>query len=808
MNRAQPRIRAGLTVLALGIVLVTSSAINLIGSSASALSAADSEPVTVRWADLHPDSTSVNVESFEGLTFTVDQTAHLGHQGITVSWDGGIPTSPGEYGANYIQMMQCWGDSAEPTPHQCQWGAPTSTLESLVGSSVATRALSTSDPQFIAADNADLHIPGQPSTSFAYPFTDVQGDTVWSYLSVFDSATTNEITAARTGQDGTGSVTFEVQTSLQAPHLGCGGEVVQSDGSSYPRGCWLVIVPRGDRDPNGDLAEDGIPPRVTQSPLSPSNWADRIVIPLNFESVSQSCSLGQAERRVVGSEVIADAFTSWQPGLCGTGTTYGFSMIGDNEARTQIVSKVTGASRLAFVSNPLTKTESAGTKILYAPVARSAVVFAYNIDYDVLSNSDPAVFAKNGTRLRNLVLNQRLVAKLLTQSYQADNPGLGDGDSVLEDNPASIVTDPEFVELNPDFEHWNTATPQGLMVGIGSADAYRDVWRWVRSSPDAIAFLGGAADEWGMRINPEYIALDLGGDVVSNSFPKTDLTTFVSTSDPNEPGFGTLDMRPYFNDMQDTAYRTLRADGNVKSNWDPVKDPPAYKAWPAQEPGHRLVLSITTSSSAARYGLDVARITNVNGDVVSASSDAIDAAISRFVPSEVEGVVVSNPAGEEADIYPLAQIVYAAINVCVIDKSTASDYTKLLTYAAGDGQYQGTTRGMLPNGYNPLSDAEKSKTQAVADSLGNLAKVKSGCSSSTNTTTTPPTPPGSTTETTDTPDIVPSPEPSASAPTTGPTADHLNWMTSIAGFGFVAGLPMCAVGPLMIKRARRIRTES
>jgi hypothetical protein len=561
----------------------------------------------------------------------------------------------------------------------------------------------------------------------------------------------------------------------------------------------LVIVPRGDRDPNGDLAEDGIPPRITQSPLSPSHWADRIVIPLNFESVSQSCALGQAERRVVGSEIIADAFTSWQPGLCGSGTTYGFSMIGDNEARTQIVSEVSGASRLAFVSSPLSTAESTGTKILYAPVARSAVVFAYNIDYNLLSNADPAVFAKNGTRLNNLVLNQRLVAKLLTQSYPADNPGLGDGDSILEDNPSSIVTDPEFVELNPDFENWNTASPQGMMVGIGSADAYRDVWRWVRSSPDAMAFLGGAADDWGMRINPEYVALDLAGDVVPNSFPKTDLSTFVSTSDPAEPGYGTLDMRPYFNDMQDTAYRTLRADGNVKSNWDPFRSPPAYKAWPAQEPGQRLVLSITTSSSAARYGLDVARITNVNGDIVSASSDAINAAISRFVPSEVAGVVVSNPAGEEADIYPLAQLVYAAINVCAIDKSTASDYKKLLTYAASDGQYEGTTRGMLPSGYNPMNDAEKSQTLAVASSLGNLSKAKAGCPGSTATS-------GGTT--TDTTDIVPSPEPSASAPTTGPTADHLNLMTSIAGFGFVAGLPMCAVGPLMIKRARRIRSES
>ncbi len=803
MNKPQSRISAGLAVLAIGATLVTTSAITLIGSSASALAAADSEPVTIRWADAHPDSTSVNADALGGLTFTVDQTAHLGHQGISVTWDGGIPTTSGEYGANYVQMMQCWGDSSEPTPDQCQWGAPTATLENLVGSSAASRSLSTSDPLFVAADNAALHIPGQPADSFAYPFTNVRGESTFNYLSVFDSATSNEVTAARTGEDGTGSVIFEVQTSLEAPHLGCGGEVTQSDGSWYPRSCWLVIVPRGDHEPNGDDPMRSIPPRVTQSPLSPSNWADRIVIPLNFEPVSQSCALGQAERRVVGSEIIADAFTSWQPGLCTTGTTYGYSMIGDSEARAQLVSKVDGASRLAFVSNPLSATESAGTKILYAPVARSAVVFAYNIDYDLLSDADPDVFQKNGTRVRNLVLNQRLVAKLLTQSYPADNPGFGVGDSVLEENPTSMITDPEFVDLNPDFERWNTSYPQGLMVGIGSADAYRDVWRWVRSSPAALAFLNGSPDDWGMRINPEYVPLALGGDVVSSTFPKTDLSIFKSTSDAAEPGFGTLDMRPYFNDMQDTAYRTLRADGNVKSNWDPYKNPPAYKAWPAQEPGHRLVLSITNSSSAARYGLDVARITNVNGDIVSPSTDAVNAAISRFVPSDVSGVFVSNPAGEEADIYPLAQLVYAAINVCPIDAATAKDYQKVLAYAAGDGQNQGTARGMLPNGYIPLSDAERARTNEISESLSNLKSAKAGCSPATESTSS-----STGTSTTDTIDVAPLPTPTQTPATTGPTADHLSWMTSIAGFGFAAGVPMCAIGPIMIRRARRVSAES
>jgi ABC-type phosphate transport system substrate-binding protein len=757
----------------------------------------------VNWADAHPDSHSANAASFANLVFNVDQTAHLGHQGITVSWEGGLPTTPSEYGANFIQIMQCWGDIAEPTPDQCQWGAPSTTLQNLVGSGVATRSVSVTDPAFDPATNQALHVPGQAESSFAYPFTSVNGESTWNYLSVFDSTTTNEVTAARTGLDGTGSVTFEVQTSLDAPHLGCGGEATQSDGSTFPRACWLVIVPRGSIDPDGTDSSTSIPPRITQSPFSPSVWQDRVVIPLNFEPVSQSCPIGQSEQRVLGSEIISDAFTSWQPGLCASGTTYGFSMIGDSEARTQIVSTVTGSSRLAFVSSPLSEEQSAGTKIVYAPVARSAIVFAYNIDYNVTADAPDEVFSKNGTRLHNLVFNQRIVAKLLTQSYRADNPGFGAGDSVIQGNPNSIVDDPEFVALNPDFVAWNSAAPQGLLTALGSSDAYADVWKWIRSSPSAVSFLGGTPDDWGMRINPEYLALNLGTGDVPDSFPKADLSTFVSTDDPAEPGYGSLDMRPYYNDMQETAYRTLRADGNVKTNWDPYKNPPGYRALPAQEPGSRMMISITTASAAARYGLDVARITNVNGDKVSPSDDAIAAAIAHFTPSNVAGVKIANPSGQEADIYPLAELVYAAINVCSLDSTSAMAYRTLLNYSSTDGQVQGSARGMLPVGYVPISADEANASSALATSLGSLSRLKKGCTLTTSKSDSSVTSSGSI------PDVAPAPSPSSttSGPQTGPTVDHLSWVTSIAGAGFLAGIPMCVAGPLMVRRARNLRDK-
>ncbi len=56
---------------------------------------------------------------FADLKVTVSQTKDLINQVVKVSWTGGTPTVPGvgSFAANYLQIMQCWGDPAVgPTP--------------------------------------------------------------------------------------------------------------------------------------------------------------------------------------------------------------------------------------------------------------------------------------------------------------------------------------------------------------------------------------------------------------------------------------------------------------------------------------------------------------------------------------------------------------------------------------------------------------------------------------------------------------------------------------------------------------------
>jgi hypothetical protein len=178
-----------------------------------------------------------------------------------------------------------------------------------------------------------------------------------------------------------------------------------------------------------------------------------------------------------------------------------------------------------------------------------------------------------------------------------------------------------------------------------------------------------------------------------------------------------------------------------------------------------------------------------------------------MVASPIAGVSVSNPATTAEGAYPLAQVIYAAVNVCPIDAEVAADYSKVLSYAAGDGQYLGNYRGALPLGYVPLSDEQRASAATLAEQLTNIDAMKPAC-------TPPAAAPaasnqskssGSSTKASTMP--VPSGTPSASpssAPSRAVAEDRVGIDTSIAGLGLAAGIPMCVAGPVMLVRARKM----
>lgn len=795
---AQNLSTAGRATFMFGLVLVLVGGWGLTVPAASA-TGTESE-VSIRWGDVHPTSTSPDAPALQNLRVTVAQTQDLTSQGVRVSWTGAPPTSLGEFATNYLQIMQCWGDAdTGPQPEQCQWGAVNNALTSLIGLRVGSRDLVRDEDELQKPYNDAIRIPPPPDNpflnAFRIPFRAVDGTRTFNARDFFDANTSNEVTAVRTGSDGTGSLIFEVQTALEAPHLGCGAQT-----SNGPRQCWLVVVPRGTFNLNGaDARTATAAGRVVGSPLSASAWAQRIVVPLEFQPLAVSCPIGQEEERVAGAETISAAVTRWQPTLCGQGVTLGFSQLGDGEARRLIAEESDTGSRLAFVTKPLSAEERGDAVISYAPVAQTALVVGYNIDYVV--NSDSPLASRNGTPVSNLVLNARLVAKLLTQSYRNDTPDGGVAGGITG-NPSSIVKDPEFLRLNPDFRDFAiSAFPPGILVTLGGSDATSMVWEWLQTDQSAQGFLAGIPDENGMTLNTAYRALELDS-TPTDSFPKADLSTLQADGAP-APGFGTLDMRPYMNDYTDAALRTLRGDTGARIVWDPSRIPPSYAAVPPQAPGARFMIAIVDAPNAARFGLRTAQLVNAAGQTVAPTRESITAMIAGSPKDEATGVRTVQPGAVRAGAYPLSIPVYAAVNVCGLDQQTRTRYETVLTYAIGDGQRTGNGAGELPVGYVPLSDDDRTASTAA---ISGFAKAAEACPTTEAPAPEPEVDPVFVPDFDD--DVAPPVDEPETFPGVDTTRAIASGVTGIGPIGFTAalvlGAPSLLIGAVMSRRARRL----
>ncbi|MFC4506878.1 MULTISPECIES: hypothetical protein [Streptomyces] len=681
---------------------------------------------------------------FKDMRFTVDQTTHLTSQAVTVSWTGGAPTAFAgtQFNTDFVQIMQCWGDDdgtvpANPGPSrtQCQYGAsPTTDRGSWPGNDYddTRRVFYSADPANYGQDNrygaANPNAPGE------VPFKPVSGDTVTSNTQnnpYFNRNTTNEVDFARTGADGTGREFFEVQTANEAPHLGC-GTPVKTNGVTKPRSCWLVIVPQGHLDLDGKPYADRSQVNAG-SPVSSTNWQNRVAIPLGFNPVGTNCALGSAELPTTGSELVADAMTSWQSAMCPTGKVYGYTEYGEPDTRARLTRD--GASGLAFTTRALGADEGttapSGTTS-YAPVALSATVIGFTIERRPRAGAPESTQKLAGTKVESIDLTPRLVAKLLTESYRNSPWGAVISGTAAQhygwarNNPAGLATDPEFIALNPEFAELSVAetpaTDTDLLTTLGHSDSARALWQWIQSDKDARQFLAGVPDDDGTRVNPYYSTnadLNPTGAAFDPSrtddYPKSDPWCTIP------PGSGAtqkqcmIDFHPYVDDMHSGALHTRRADGLWKSSWDPLATPPAYKSPGPQTVGSRFLITVTDAASATRYGLQTARLRNAAGKFVAPTVTSLTTAAASAAG---KGVAEITPTGATAKgAYPLAQLVYAAARPAGLEPAARKDYATLLRYAAGAGQVTGADPGRLPVGYAPLPKTLRERATAAANAL-------------------------------------------------------------------------------------------
>lgn len=729
---------AAVAVTLLCSALVASAAV---GSA----SAADSSAVTVAAAD---QDTDIANAPFPGLEVTVSQTQGLEAQGIVVSWTGAaLSQAPSGQngGANFLQVMQCWGDDpdhpGEPDRRTCQYGG--------VATPGATRDSVRSGPAAIAAEDTHYSVPAQGFASPAYtsiPFLARSGEVISSITDTagvrtinstnvnsnkfFTKLTTNEVPWAGSATDGTGTTKFEVQTLAQSPGLGCGAPVTATDGSVSGASCWLVVVPRGE----ADVEENSI----LRSGLFWDAWKHRVAVKLDFRPLGVRCAIGASERQLSGSELVGAAVASWQPALCNASGGSIYSLITGAESDAALAANGKATAPLALTSRPLSGTTDT---LKYAPIALTGVTIAFSIDRFPSAFGGVPQDALDKSRLpfTDMKLTPRLLAKLLTNSYQQSLPSGGDrshlgytdpSDPATEyRNPQNLTSDPDFLAINdPEWAYQSLSSPAiaDLLVPQGRSDAAWQVWSYILADPEARDFLAGVPDPWHMIVNP-WSSIDAAKNssgtalqLPRDNFPKSDPIEVPSSASGGEINLVTW--RPYTNDLDTSAYLTLRGDGQVLGAWDILASPAKYTKTSRDLTGFQKVIGLTDTASAARYAVVTVALKNPAGAYVSASNESLLAAASAMTPSSSQSQVfgfdpTSTAAKTATAAYPLAMPVFAAASPKMTDAATRASYAAFIRYASTTGQTSGVALGQLPAGYAPIPTAWRALAESAAATI-------------------------------------------------------------------------------------------
>lgn len=764
-------VAAGLSVYPLGAGRPANAAVDPITGYGTTDSVA-----TLRWADGitsadnkpipgHPRQPSGSSAfyndlwtSYQNLAVTVSQTKSLTHQSVQISWTGGAPTNAAaQLGGDYLQIMQCYGDSSGPRPEYCQWGGFDS--NSLpVGNGAATQEdrrdgnLCDASTNLLGCDPTEPiqqdHQPPVdivPSRSrYVIPFipagtsqkiyqqsASVADRTAPAWSTYFQGQSTNEVPVAVTSQDGTGQISFEVQTGREASGLRCGDANPATGGT--PRDCWLVIVPRGMFSPSGRNQDAW---GVTESALGASNWAQRLQFHLGFLPTSNVCPQDTLLRPVVGTELAANLMASWQPALCQHGgAVYSFTSTADGTNAVQLASALPGAPRIALTTQPVTFADQ-GPPLLYAPVAVTGLTLALNID----KSAGPEI-----QQVRRLNLTPLMLAKTLTQSYKDDLPGRASHDAPPPDWMKTVIADesrdPQWQALNSGIVRNGSSGELMPMTTMDQSAVNQMVWSWIQSDPGTRAWLRGTPDVNGMVVNPNYQKLNLGDPPPATTYARADPTCYrppdISVDAPKDACITSVDYAPYATNLDDSAVHVQRAFTTGRSStWLSTEMAPdgtaGYWGKGAPDPiGRRFSWGITATPYSARYGLPTASLclTGFSADsCVAPTAASLAAAVAAAKPDST-GLLHVDPANPGDGGYPLTEIVYAVVNTNQ-DAAGLRDSAALLEYAAGAGQTSGVAPGQLPPGYLALPDSLRAQAASAATTLRELANARPSSSPS------------------------------------------------------------------------------
>jgi hypothetical protein len=795
---ARARAATILAVAALATVLPMAAASGARDVTAAATDSAVTVTRTV--SRVHLVDGADQVADRRTVRLTVSQTRDLRSQRVAVSWSGAHPTggvysdqnAPAARNQEYpFVLMECRGTAATVSPQTCWTQSPTERK-------VETRnqnALFTPyrlDRYASAADRDP--VVGEPAgctddapVQHWVPFVAADGHRYLGGTSGCGSAPpeANAIstldrpgntTYGVTRTDGTGSALFSIWSDLDNASLGCSDTVACSLVAIPIEGISCDVaatgLPADDQPAAGQEATDafsrcsatgrfapgalsasGSDTLVDQAVTgalwwSASNWRNRIVVPLTFAATASVCDVVSSapQEQVYGSELMTQATAQWAPALCsGSGDGAGRVKLqhvqtGEPQARNLVL---TGGIHAAFVVNGPAGGYPRPT--VSAPTAVTGFAVSYTMD-------DAA-----GEPYHSLRLDARLLAKLMTESYPTI-PQIKSGAYYLAPNPINILHDPEFLALNPQLKGVATDRSPGsaaIILPSSDSDVMYALTSYIAADPEAVAWLDGKPDPWGMVVNRNYQthAATSAISLPTYSWPLLDS---YEPKDYYDAAGGDLNPCLFHNPVPylplvaapvvrlssiTNAIELALPTSQTACQLGPAEpDPTGEKLTsPGRQPqGFRFLIGITPLADAQRYRLDTAALETSRS--ASAPATPVDATGRTFVtptaaslkaaadlatPDPSTGVWTIPDAvlrAKAPTAYPGTMIVSTAVATTGLAAPDARQYAALLRYLVGTGQTPGLANGDLPPGYLPITaanglDALRRYTLSAADAV-------------------------------------------------------------------------------------------
>ncbi|MFJ9693814.1 hypothetical protein [Kitasatospora sp. NPDC101183] len=625
---------------------------------------------------------------------TVSQTTNLTNQVVQVSWSGFTPTVLG---------------NGTPVTSTTQY-------KPYVYYAVRIYQCRGTDPDVTDCYGSTLY-GGDRAKSFEQPHRPTHMETPdWP----------SNMVMATTGPDGTGSASIELWSSKESSSLGCDPThpcsiVVEPNYGGDPLDLWGELNGKAncedhrlDHDGEGDVAADSI--------MTPGNenwkthnrnseqcaWKHKTAVPLSFAPTPDSCTAANQAFGAAGLEMANRAMQQWRTGLCLSSSpmTVGYSATGgEPQARSAFLGGST-TTEVALTARP--DTSPPPRPYVYAPLATTGISVAFVIDD-----------AKTGRQIRDMRLNARMIAKLLTQSYGV--PG-GIVPSVAG-NPTCLFADPEFKQLNPETAangiHWPSSCG-GIMqlypgVPGGTTDFTYLLTSWVASDPDAARFLDGEPDPWGMHVDSFYLKPKFTG-YPTEAFQPQDF------SGVNSDGDGSIDLRHWkqyeWSPSLDGLGRVAR---NLMQNQptcqNPTKVNGTHAPCAAMAPGQRMVIAIMDTAQAKAFSVPEATLLNPAGAWVAPGTAGFQAAVADM-PADAATGTQQLPFGasdtafsRDQRAYPLTAVQYAMVPTGGVPAEKAASIAQFLKTVTTDGQTYGIAPGQLAQGYFALTPAQRQQAQ-------------------------------------------------------------------------------------------------